>query len=495
MEINKKLDDLISNIDISPSDFEVARDRYLAVANWLENGNFRSSENIDIYLQGSFKIGTVIRPYRDSKDADYDIDQVCEITGNYNSAKDLKHDVGDRLKENGDYLRMLDEEGRRCWTLLYSSSQGRPGFHLDILPSKPKSQLANNINITHKAEENYVWRSSNPKDYYQWFKSKNSISSQSIERQKKLIFEVNKSLYESVEDVPKQLVRTPLQRSIQLMKRHRDVYFDDKKNSPISIIITTICAHLYNGQDILETLNNFTDYVTNRFYSVLKDGSLIRDNILDFEEGKWIIKNPSEYQENFADKWYDNPELAEAFFAWTYQLKRDIEAYTKSVNSKDISLAITSSDDTINTYSKFILNRKSSGYVGSDSLFLDLIHQGIEGKESWDNIKEVAKRNVDLEADNTVAKDVAYINFYQVKIHSGLGITNEEKRHIKNIISKYSTDTAFVYCGNILLGTATTDMLQNCLNERDKDVLEWPITRLAKKQIPENTRTIIPVLN
>ena len=30
----------------------------------------------------------------------------------------------------------------------------------------------------------------------------------------------------SVDDVPDQLVRTPLQRSIQIMKRHRDVMFN-----------------------------------------------------------------------------------------------------------------------------------------------------------------------------------------------------------------------------------------------------------------------------
>ncbi|MEX2364072.1 MAG: nucleotidyltransferase [Balneolaceae bacterium] len=495
MEINKTLEDLISNIDISPSDFELARKRYLAVANWLENGDYRSGDSTEIYLQGSFKLGTVIRPYRNSKDADFDIDQVCEIKGNGTSAKELKHDVGDRLNENGDYSYMLDDEGRRCWTLLYCSSEGGTGFHLDILPSKPKSQYTNHINITHKVETNYVWRASNPKDYYHWFKNKNSISLQLLERQKRSIFEDNKGLYESVEEVPKQLIRTPLQRSIQLMKRHRDVYFDKKDNSPISIIITTICAHLYSGQDILELLNKFTEYVTDRFLSVVKDGHLSKDNILDFEDGKWIIKNPSEDEENFADKWHDNPELAEAFFSWIYQLKRDIEAFIKSNNSLDINLATSTGNNASNTYSQIILSRKSSGPVGSDDLFLNLIHQGIEGKESWDRIKKVAKRNVDLETDTHEGKDVAYINYYQVKAHSGLGLTEQEKSHIRNIITKHNNDAAFIFCGNILLGTVTTNMLQKCIDQRGKDVLAWPITRLAKKQIPENSRTIIPVLN
>lgn len=492
MEINKILKDLILRVDISPSDFELAKKRYLSVASWLEKGNYKSGNSTEIYLQGSFKLGTVIRPYYNSKDADFDIDQVCEIQGNYTSAKDLKHDIGDRLNENGDYSRMLDDEGRRCWTLLYSSAEGRPGFHLDILPSKPKTQFTNQISITHKVEMNYVWRSSNPKDYYQWFKNKNSIPTQLIESQKRSIFEVNKNLYDSIEDVPKQLIRTPLQRSIQLMKRHRDVFFNNKDNSPISIIITTICAHLYSGQDILGTLEKFTGYVTERLSLVVRDGYLSNDNILDFEDGKWIIKNPSEREENFADKWYDNPELAEAFFSWTFQLKRDIEAFTKSKSSVDINLAISSNNDSNNTYSEIILNQKNSGPVGSDDLFLNLIHQGIEGKESWRRIKEVAKRNVDYETDTNAGRDVAYINYYQVKIHSGLGLTEHDKSHIRDIIRKHSLDPVFSFCGNILLGTADSNMLKRCIEQRGNDVLAWPITRLAKRQIPQSTRTIIP---
>lgn len=251
---------------------------------------------------------------------------------------------------------------------------------------------------------------------------------------------------------------------------------------------------MYSGQGILETLNNFTEYVTNRFSLVVKDEYLPKDGILDFEDGTWLIKNPSEDDENFADKWSNNSELAKAFFSWTYQLKRDIKAFKNSNNSVDLNLA-TGSNGANNTYSELILNQKRNGPIGSDYFFLDLIHQGIEGNESWDGIIEVAKRNVEYENDNDQGKDVALINYYQVKVHSGLGLTDQDKSHIKSIIRKYNNDAAFIFCGNILLGTATTNMLQKCIDQRGKDTLGWPITRLAKDQIPENTRTIIPVLD
>lgn len=155
--LNKEevLESIIASIDISPTNFESARRRYTAVANWLSRGEYLSGDATEIYLQGSFRLGTVIRPYRNSQEADYDIDQVCEIKGKDTSAQQLKHDVGDRLKENGDYKRMLDEEGRRCWTLQYASPDDLAGFHLDILPSRPAKELSSRIEITHNNGSDY----------------------------------------------------------------------------------------------------------------------------------------------------------------------------------------------------------------------------------------------------------------------------------------------------------------------------------------------------
>ncbi len=54
------------------------------------------------------------------------------------------------------------------------------------------------------------------------------------------------ALSESVDPVrPFQKEKMPLQRVVQLLKRHRDIMFSsdeyDSENKPISIIITTLC--------------------------------------------------------------------------------------------------------------------------------------------------------------------------------------------------------------------------------------------------------------
>ncbi|MFR3033880.1 MAG: nucleotidyltransferase [Alistipes putredinis] len=89
------------------------------------------SYNPIIRAQGSFMLGTMIRPLNEQDDLD--IDLVCELTGKGASwtQYDLKHKVGNRLKDHETYKRMLDEEGRRCWTLKYAQESN---YHMDILP-------------------------------------------------------------------------------------------------------------------------------------------------------------------------------------------------------------------------------------------------------------------------------------------------------------------------------------------------------------------------
>lgn len=87
--------------------------------------------------QGSLRLGTIIQPV--GKDDDLDVDLVIRLSGKspYWSQADLKRIIGDRLKSHGVYKDMLDEEGRRCWTLLYrqNSNSKSERYHMDILPS------------------------------------------------------------------------------------------------------------------------------------------------------------------------------------------------------------------------------------------------------------------------------------------------------------------------------------------------------------------------
>ena len=332
------LEKVAEDIDIAPSKYQQAVDRYKAVGHWLEDGEYPGCADApDIYPQGSFRLGTVVRPIRGGKEADYDIDLVCElpITKDRTDARAVKRMVGDRLREHDRYRRMLDDEGKRCWTLEYAEQDGI-GFHLDVLPSVPDAQYAfdKSIAITNRQGTFYDWSASNPKGYGDWFDEKNRAAFMRVlAEQKRSIRARATTIYASVDDVPDQLVRTPLQRSIQIMKRHRDVMFNGGTGAdyaPISMIVTTLAAHLYRDERdvyaaltaIVSKLHGHAGLVEHRMIEqTLASLGLIQRT----RDGKWYIGNPVNPAENFADRWHeDNHARARAFFQWVEALQEDL---------------------------------------------------------------------------------------------------------------------------------------------------------------------------
>ncbi len=320
-EFNKILESIAKTLDISPTQHKLAVERYQAVGNWLNADN--STLKIfqpQIIPQGSFRLGTVIKPL--TEDEEYDVDLTCKllISKSLITQKQLKKLVGDRLKENDDYRRMLAPEKRRCWRLQYAEVFR---FHLDIVPSIPDFQteivllelrgvpkvIANNaLCITDNETWDYAtdFPKSNPEGYALWFQEQMKVE---FQRKRMLLAE---SLNMSVDEVPEFDVKTPLQRVVQLLKRHRDIRYGKDLDKPISIIITTLSALAYeNESDVLVALQN----VLNRM-----DDYIERDI-----SGNYLIKNPVNPLENFADKWNENPRKATLFFEWLEEARSDFK--------------------------------------------------------------------------------------------------------------------------------------------------------------------------
>lgn len=296
--ISQILNNISEELNITETMYEKSVKSYEAVGKWI--GGMDGNLNISVSPQGSFNLGTVVRPLTDEDDG-YDIDLVCKIEEAIDWDGDkVKNSIGDRLKENKLYDKeMLEKEGKRCWTLQYD------GFHMDILPCAPKSLLSREIRLTHKNENGiYEPRYSNPCEYREWF----------IDRMKPVInHQMDKGIYAraNIENVPLYTYRTPLQKSIQILKRHRDIMFEkDCSDAPISIIITTLAAMAYNNEiDLYETLKNIV-------FNIPK--------MITPSNGEYKILNPVLHEENFADSWKEVPVKAENFFEWIKTVQRDI---------------------------------------------------------------------------------------------------------------------------------------------------------------------------
>ena len=73
--VNAILQSVAEDLDIPSGKYREAVERYTAVGRWLEAGEYPGSTGIpDIYVQGSFRLGTVVRPLKDGRESDYDID-------------------------------------------------------------------------------------------------------------------------------------------------------------------------------------------------------------------------------------------------------------------------------------------------------------------------------------------------------------------------------------------------------------------------------------
>jgi hypothetical protein len=352
LELNDLLRHMAESLDIPPSKHKQAVDRYQAVGKWLEEGQYDGCADLPkIGPQGSFRLGTVVRPLRDGKETDYDIDLVCRLPMAMISTTPaaVKGMIGTRLKEHADYRRMLDAEGRRCWTLEYAEQDGI-GFHMDILPAVPDDDKSKRLLVvqgmlsvfprdalaaTDKDRHScrYCWKDTNPAGYADWFEDVNRpMFTKVAATQKRLLVENAHEIYCSIDDVPDALVRTPLQRAIQILKRHRDMRFlrhkwEDFK--PISIILTTLAAKAYQSEgDVYSALKNIVDRLD--AYARLLDSSVVVEDLagslIRKRDGRWYIPNPVNHGENFADRWNDaGSHRAEAFFMWVSWVKKDLQ--------------------------------------------------------------------------------------------------------------------------------------------------------------------------
>lgn len=332
-QFNEILEELGKMLDISETQYNAVVKSYEAVGNWLsKEDSLLAPYKPEILSQGSFMLGTMVKP--ENENDDMDIDLVCQLKGKNPSwtQETLKQKVGDQLRANETYEEMLDDEGRRCWTLLYRQDSDKviEKYHMDILPSVVDSgyrmileraflsteledidKLA--IRITDNQEEDYhteidhlKWLKSNPFGYGRWFY-----------QQATLDFVKAFTINEYIKPVPTyQKKKLPLQRVVQILKRHRNMMFNGDEHKPISIIITTLASRAYSKENnIIEALLN----VIGRMEDFIDEY-----NPHTGEKMKWIA-NPVNDQENFADKWIENPKKQENFYNWLNQVKVDLQ--------------------------------------------------------------------------------------------------------------------------------------------------------------------------
>ena len=339
---NRIVEEIAGSIDIPDSAYEKAQERYKDLSEWFGRKEARCyAFDPYIYSQGSFRLGTVIRPVDD--DGEYDLDMGCRlrvgVTKATHTQQELKELVGADLE---DYrvsrgIKEKREEKHRCWRLKYADTLK---FHLDTVPSIPETlerrqliqeaivrtgapaelaMLVANLTgaITDNRMWNYriihdAWRLSNSEGFAHWFESRMKLAKALMEG---LALRARAA---KVDELPAYRWKSPLQRCVQLLKRHRDIRFaDDPEGKPASIIITTLSARAYRGEaEIADALDPILSTI----------GTLINPTTPR-------VPNPVNPAEDFADRWSDpafrHHNLEAKFRRWLRQAQQDFDAIGK----------------------------------------------------------------------------------------------------------------------------------------------------------------------
>ena len=354
--MNQTKNDIVSSIsesiDIPDGAYDKAIARATDLESWVKHADSSESKKFEptISSQGSFRLGTVTNPI--GNDGEYDLDLSWSLTSGFSkllhSQSDLKELVGRDVDayRRARNIETAKEEKNRCWRIRYKDELR---FHLDGVPCLPESTDSKNLYrmgmieaglgdnlattiadlsvcITDIRRANYRsrsadWLVSNPEGYARWFEYRMRQASALLEKR------AREARAASIDDLPAYRWKTPLQRCVQLLKRHRDVMFADNHDSqPISIIITTLAARAYQGEgEIGEAMER-----------------IITDMESFVNSNRPRVPNPvNPENEDFAEKWNTTEgrrlQLEQNFRGWVRQAKADFRKITESTNTEFIA--------------------------------------------------------------------------------------------------------------------------------------------------------------
>ncbi len=260
---------------------------YNSISTVLNNDQgFFKEIDVDVYAQGSVATGTTTKPLVGSE---FDLDIVVHIKQLYtnHTPSEVYNALLNILENDGRYKEKIEKK-KRCVRLKYAND-----FHMDIMPGCIKFIIGGNeLKVPDRELKN--WTDSNPKGFADWFLNRaKTIKEKSILQ--KYRNQIVVELRAEVQDLPEDefYSKTPLQRSVQLIKRYRDIYFENNDTyATSSIVLTTLMGQFYDGENsIYTTLENVITKV--------KQGYQLAVNT----NQKFKVLNPVNSAEDFTDKW------------------------------------------------------------------------------------------------------------------------------------------------------------------------------------------------
>jgi Second Messenger Oligonucleotide or Dinucleotide Synthetase domain len=187
------------------------------------------------------------------------------------------------FKESDRYKDMVERKNR-CVRIIYADD-----FYMDILPACC-DRASGPTCIQVPDRDSRGWKASDPIAYAEWFKRRS--------QHRMYKFAEARADVEPLPGLEAAEEKEVLQLVVQLLKRWRDLFYSNSGFPPISVVLTTLAAELYRGEESTsEALLNVLEGIAQRL------------NFARAQGRRLSVLNPVHLDEDFSERW-DNRDSA-----------------------------------------------------------------------------------------------------------------------------------------------------------------------------------------
>ncbi len=289
-EIDFLLREVAKALQLSPQQRALAEIEYDNLNKWLNRtgGGLWVYEPL-VYPQGSMSYGTTVRPrLRD----EFDLDCVVELPYFNGTSSELFNLLHRDLSLCSAYKGHI-EKLKRCVRIIIERL-----FYIDVLPGR-HDVVRGGTCIEIPDRKLRDWCYGNPKGFRDWFED-------CCQRAVNLVLKAR--AYEPLPEEESVELKAVLKQVVQLLKRQRDIAFDDEDLAPRSIVLTTLAGDVYQGEQSLFTaLSSVLDAIQAR---------------IDAADGEPLeLCNPTNEDECFSEALDADPARYYAFVDWIARLR------------------------------------------------------------------------------------------------------------------------------------------------------------------------------
>ena len=269
--VDSLLTDIARRIQLSPTNYRIAVERYETVDKWLQRDASPIARVFTrLYAQGSFAIGATIASRL--KNDEYDIDVIAELS----LARDTPPaDVLDLLfdamnGEEGSRYHGKVQRRTRCVTLEYED------MHLDITPAVLLPPQPDRTSVIFHAHEDEPARRhrhivANPWGFAQWFEDMMPAVREIVEA-------VLRKSSEPIPDQEELIQKSKTLIALQLLKRWRNKCYDtrDGRAPPSVALAYWVATNAGTGQNLFSEFQAQADAMLSTFEAANAQNELVQ---------------------------------------------------------------------------------------------------------------------------------------------------------------------------------------------------------------------------